>query len=127
MIEFIDVSFSYGKKKILENFSLEINDGDRICLFAPSGFGKSTILRLIMGLEKPKSGEIRIKENIKISAVFEKASGRSLTKYLHSPPLGFSISFCSRCFLTISAVAVPGSIRVTFSPMIFAIIPFKAG
>ena len=71
MIEFIDVSFSYGKKKILENFSLEINDGDRICLFAPSGFGKSTILRLIMGLEKPKSGEIRIKENIKISAVFQ--------------------------------------------------------
>lgn len=71
MIEFIDVSFSYGKKKILENFSLEINDGDRICLFAPSGFGKSTILRLIMGLEKPKSGKIRGKENLKISAVFQ--------------------------------------------------------
>ena len=71
MIEFIDVSFSYGKKKILENFSLEINDGDRICLFAPSGFGKSTILRLIVGLEKPKSGKIRGKENLKISAVFQ--------------------------------------------------------
>ena len=71
MIKFNNVSFSYGKKKIIENFNLEINDGERICLFAPSGMGKSTILRLIMGLEKPKSGEIEGVKDLKVSAVFQ--------------------------------------------------------
>ena len=71
MIKFIDVSFSYGKNKIFKNFNLEIKNGDRICLFAPSGFGKTTLLRLIMGLEKPKTGEIiGVNEN-KFSVVFQ--------------------------------------------------------
>ena len=59
MIKFNNVNFSYGKKEILKNFSLEIKDTERICLFAPSGYGKTTVLRLILGLEKPQSGTIR--------------------------------------------------------------------
>lgn len=71
MIKFDNVGFSYGKKEILKDFNLEVNDGERICLFAPSGYGKTTVLRLIMGLEKPQKGLIQGIENKKISVVFQ--------------------------------------------------------
>ena len=71
MIDFKNVSFSYKKQKVLNNFNLTVNDGERICLFAPSGYGKTTILRLIMGLEKPNSGKISGVLNKNISAVFQ--------------------------------------------------------
>lgn len=71
MIKFKNINFSYGRKEIFNGFNLTVNDGDRICLFAPSGYGKTTVLRLIMGLEKPKSGIIEGIENKRISAVFQ--------------------------------------------------------
>ena len=71
MIRFDKVNFSYGKKEILKDFSLNINDGDKVCFFAPSGFGKTTLLRLIMGLEKVRSGELSGLDEKKISAVFQ--------------------------------------------------------
>ncbi len=71
MIEFNNVSFSYKNKPIFKDFNLKINEGERICLFAPSGFGKTTLLRLIMGLEKPLSGSVDGIENISISASFQ--------------------------------------------------------
>lgn len=71
MIEFKNVNFSYGKKKIFKDFNFNITDGERICLFAPSGYGKTTLLRLIMGLEKPTTGEITGTENKRFSVVFQ--------------------------------------------------------
>lgn len=71
MIEFKNVDFSYGKKQIFNNFNFTVNDCDRVCLFAPSGYGKSTLLRLIMGLEKPTKGEIKGTENKSFSVVFQ--------------------------------------------------------
>ena len=43
---------------VLENINLEINDGELICLLGPSDCGKTTLLRLIAGLDQPTSGEI---------------------------------------------------------------------
>ena len=71
MIKFSNVDFSYGKKQILSNFNLQINSGERICLFAPSGYGKTTILRLIMGIIKPQNGIIEGVENKSFSVVFQ--------------------------------------------------------
>ena len=71
MIKFNNVNFSYGKKEILKNFILEIKDTERICLFAPSGYGKTTVLRLILGLEKPQSGKIDGIKDTKFSVVFQ--------------------------------------------------------
>ncbi|MBQ3816776.1 MAG: ATP-binding cassette domain-containing protein [Clostridia bacterium] len=71
MIKINNLSFSYGDKKIFENFSLEIKNGGKICFFGTSGSGKTTLLRLIMGLEKPQSGEIIFETGNKISAVFQ--------------------------------------------------------
>ncbi len=71
MIEFNSVCFSYGKRRVLRDFSLQIIDGEHICLFGESGVGKTTVLRLIMGLEKASSGSINGLEGKKISAVFQ--------------------------------------------------------
>ncbi len=71
MISIKNISFSYGEKPILKDFSLEINKGDRICLFGESGCGKTTLLRLILGLEKLKKGSISGIENLKPSVVFQ--------------------------------------------------------
>lgn len=71
MIKFNNVNFSYGNKKILNNFNLEISAGDKICLYGESGCGKTTVLRLILGLEKGFSGEISINKDLKPSVVFQ--------------------------------------------------------
>ena len=70
MINFKNVNFSYGKKQVLSNFNLQIKNGERIALCGESGVGKTTVLRLIMGLEKINSGEMQIKSN-KITTVFQ--------------------------------------------------------
>lgn len=70
MIKIDNISFSYKEKKIFSNFSLDIGNNDKICLFGESGCGKTTLLRLILGLEKPKKGKI-IKTTDKVSVVFQ--------------------------------------------------------
>ncbi len=71
MIKFNNVTFGYGKKKIFENFNFHIKSGDKISLFGESGCGKTTLLRLILGLEKAQKGEIIKRDNIKPSVVFQ--------------------------------------------------------
>ncbi len=59
---------SYGKTRILENFSLELVKGEFLSLLGPSGSGKTTILRCVAGLETPdpQSGDISL-DGIKLS------------------------------------------------------------
>ncbi len=72
MIRFENVTFGYrGKPPVIENFRLDVNPGDRLCLFGPSGRGKTTVLRLLMGLEKPRRGRITGTEGLAFSAVFQ--------------------------------------------------------
>ena len=49
---------SFGKNKVINNFNIDINDGEFIVLVGPSGCGKSTLLRMISGLESIDQGEI---------------------------------------------------------------------
>ncbi len=71
MIKFDNVSFSYGKKEVLKNFSLTVNRGSRICLFGESGCGKTTVLRLLLGLEKVKIGKIETPSQLRYAVVFQ--------------------------------------------------------
>ena len=72
MIKLDSVSFWYGlKAPVLKNFSLTIRDGERVCLSGSSGIGKTTVLRLAMGLEKPRHGTVTVPEGLRISAVFQ--------------------------------------------------------
>ncbi|MGB3480791.1 MAG: sn-glycerol-3-phosphate ABC transporter ATP-binding protein UgpC [Mycobacterium sp.] len=60
-VEFRNVTRSYfGSVVALENLNLTVADGEFLILVGPSGCGKSTALRLLAGLDKPTSGEIRI-------------------------------------------------------------------
>ena len=55
-----NVSKFFGKVRAVEDFSLEIEDGEFLTLLGPSGCGKTTLLRCIAGLEIPSSGRILI-------------------------------------------------------------------
>ena len=56
-LEHISKSF-IGKKNVLDDISLEINDKSVTSLLAPTGFGKTTLLRIIAGVEKPDKGSV---------------------------------------------------------------------
>ena len=49
---------SFGDNKVINNFNIDIEDGEFIVLVGPSGCGKSTLLRMISGLESIDQGEI---------------------------------------------------------------------
>ncbi|MDD5700251.1 MAG: ABC transporter ATP-binding protein [Candidatus Nanoarchaeia archaeon] len=59
-IEFRNVSFNYGKRKIFENFNLKIPEDKKVALVGLSGSGKTTIVRLLYRLYDINSGEILI-------------------------------------------------------------------
>ena len=60
MIELKNINHSYGKNAVLKGFNLQLQANKIICLLGSSGSGKTTILRLIAGLETPEKGEIFI-------------------------------------------------------------------
>ncbi len=60
MIRFENVCFGYGEKEVLHDVTFEIPNGDSRIIMGHSGSGKSTILRLILGLSCPQSGRIVI-------------------------------------------------------------------
>ncbi|MCP4626431.1 MAG: ABC transporter ATP-binding protein [bacterium] len=53
-----NISKSYEGRKILDGISFEVNDGDFATLLAPTGEGKTTLLRIMAGVEQPDSGRI---------------------------------------------------------------------
>lgn len=55
-----NLNFSYGKKKVIEDLSLEITKGSMIGIIGDSGEGKSTLVNLILGLLKPENGNIYV-------------------------------------------------------------------
>ena len=63
ILEVKEISKSFKKIKILDKFSLSVEEGEIISILGPSGVGKSTLLRCINGLEKIDSGEIIINGN----------------------------------------------------------------
>lgn len=72
LITFSHVSKSYSGLSVLNDVSFSISSGKPLALMGQSGIGKTTMLRLILGLEKPDSGEIRKAETAKnLSVVFQ--------------------------------------------------------
>ena len=60
MIEFDRVSFSYGNRLVLNDLSFSVHEDERVAILGGSGDGKTTILKLIIGLLRPDSGKVLI-------------------------------------------------------------------
>lgn len=60
-LQFSNVHFSYDRSvPIIENASFELEEDASICVVGPNGGGKSTLIKLVLGLLKPQSGTIRV-------------------------------------------------------------------
>ena len=75
MIELKNVSKSFDDKKVLDSFSAVFEDGMYL-LKGPSGIGKTTCIRLILGLLEPDEGEIKKPDNMRFSVCFQEIQGR---------------------------------------------------
>ena len=72
LLECINLCKSFGKKQILKNVSFSINEGDILAFIGPNGSGKTTTIKLILGLQKIDSGEVLI-NGLDITKNFEEA------------------------------------------------------
>lgn len=67
-VRFENITFKYGNKNILENFSLEVEESKIMGIVGPSGCGKTTLIRCLCGFIKPEKGEIYIEDTCVFSA-----------------------------------------------------------
>lgn len=69
VIEAKDVSKAYGEKLLVEGMTFKLPPGGIVGVIGPNGAGKTTLFRMIIGQEKPDTGEIRIGETVKLAYV----------------------------------------------------------
>lgn len=89
LIEVKNVIKSFNNLKVLDGVSLMVNSGESIAIVGPSGVGKSTLLRLIAGLDTQDSGSINVLTE-KISMVFQYSA--LLNSYTISENIGLALS-----------------------------------
>ncbi len=58
IVQYRDVYKSFGDVKVLKGINLDIHAGEKVAVIGPSGSGKTTIIRMLMTLEEPTSGDI---------------------------------------------------------------------
>ena len=71
MLKIKNLSKSFGDKSVLEDFSVDFPDGSRTLITGQSGKGKTTLLRIISGLEVPDGGEIIMPQNTVVAMMFQ--------------------------------------------------------
>ena len=73
-----DLVHTYGEKILFLDANLTIERGDRIAILGPNGAGKSTLLHLIMGMEPPSDGSIKMGDHNVIASYFEQNQAEAL-------------------------------------------------
>ncbi len=114
MLELKNVSFEVddelGNKEIIKDISLTIPDNKMIVITGPNGGGKSTLARLIAGIEKPTSGKIFLDgEDITDMSITDRANKRA--KVDLPPPFGPVITI-----ILLSGIVRLMSLIISFSP-----------
>jgi len=69
VIEAKGISKVYGERRIVENFSIRIQRGDRVGVVGPNGAGKTTLVNLLTGADAPDSGTVRFGANIEMATL----------------------------------------------------------
>ncbi len=119
MIVFEKVSFSYGPRQVLSDLSFSIGAHERVAILGGSGDGKTTILKLILGLLKPDSGKIYIdgeditekdehelrEVRIKFSIVFQEGA------LFDSLDVKENVAFCLREYAHLSEEEIDKHVR----------------
>lgn len=119
MIVFDKVSFSYGDRQVLKNVDFSIGAGERVAVLGGSGEGKTTILKLVMGLIRPDSGKIYVDGEdvtnkteaelravrMKFSIVFQEGA------LFDSLNVKENVAFCLREYSDMSEEDIDGKVR----------------
>ena len=69
LVRLQDVSFRFGADVVLEGIDLSLTEGDRLALLGPNGGGKSTLVRLVLGLLAPASGRLERRPGLRLGYV----------------------------------------------------------
>ncbi len=78
VVKIDDLVHTYGDKILFLGANLLVERGDRIAFLGPNGCGKSTILRMIMGMEAPAEGKVELGEHNVIPSYFEQNQAEAL-------------------------------------------------
>jgi phospholipid/cholesterol/gamma-HCH transport system ATP-binding protein len=119
VIDFQNVSFSYGSRPVLKEISFRIEGKERVAILGGSGEGKTTVLKLILGLLRPDSGRILIggeditdrsedelrEIRIKFSIVFQDGA------LFDSLNVKENVAFCLREYTRMSEEEIDGKVR----------------
>jgi phospholipid/cholesterol/gamma-HCH transport system ATP-binding protein len=119
LIEFQKVSFSYGARSVLKDITFRIKRRERVAILGGSGEGKTTVLKLILGLLRPDSGRILIdgaditdkSENelrevrMKFSIVFQEGA------LFDSLNVKENVAFCLREYTAMSEEEIDAKVR----------------
>jgi phospholipid/cholesterol/gamma-HCH transport system ATP-binding protein len=119
MIEFDHVSFSYGAKRVLKELNFSIAPVERVAILGGSGDGKTTILKIILGLIKPDSGRVLIdgedittrdedglrESRMKFSMVFQEGA------LFDSLTVKENVAFCLREYTHLSEEEIEEKVR----------------
>ena len=89
------ISKSFGDRRIVRDFDLRIQRGDRVALVGPNGAGKTTLLNLLTGAEAPDTGTVRLGTNLTPAVFDQNRAGLDRDESLwnsltHDPDLGVS-------------------------------------
>src|ERR1700758_2012669 len=69
VVEAKNINRSYGDRKIVDNFSIRIQRGDRVGIVGPNGAGKTTLIEMLTGANPPDSGSVRPGANIEMATL----------------------------------------------------------
>lgn len=75
VIEFVNVSKSFGDKVLIDDLSFTVPAGAIVGIIGPNGAGKSTLFKMISGKEQPDSGEVKIGQTVKMSLIDQSREG----------------------------------------------------
>jgi ABC-2 type transport system ATP-binding protein len=83
MLKISGFTKKYGEKTAVKNLSLEVKDGELVCLIGPNGSGKTTLIKTIVGLIQPSSGEISVNG---FNVVNEPMKSKAVVGYIPDEP-----------------------------------------
>ena len=75
VIEFVNVSKSFGDKVLIDDLSFKVPAGAIVGIIGPNGAGKSTLFKMIAGKEQPDSDEVKIGQTVKMSLIDQSREG----------------------------------------------------